>query len=66
MSGWYETCTQTVTKDAAIRIAARAKSGDANLSSTPEDWARKKVEEGMDFKILVSEDHQLSFDFIPE
>ena len=63
LGGWNETNEVKVNEETAISIAAKAMIGNANLSVSPEVWAKRKIEEGKDFKIFKTENTTLHFCF---
>lgn len=53
LGGWYST-EQSVDTDTAIKIAVNCQRGNANLSTTPEEWAKEKILAQKDFKCFKS------------
>lgn len=62
LGGWCST-EQSVDTHAAIKIAANCQKGNANLSRSPEEWAKAKVLAQQDFVVYKNPEVCYTFKF---
>lgn len=63
LGGWSTEETE-ITEAEAIKLAASAQRGNANLSTSPEEWAMKKVQYGQNFRVYKTPEVLYEFVFV--